>query len=201
VRDALAASFRHAAPSAPCPHDPSGAVDAEALPTLAPPRGRHEIVRGRLVVREPASLSHGTVAARRLAELALHLRSHPLSGLVAAGTGFTVARYPDTVRAPDVGFISRTRLPDPLPPRGFGAGAPDLASEVRSPDDRVGELLAKVGDRLGAGAKPAWVVDPVRRVAPVYRTDGTVDVLPSGGALGGEDVLPGCVVPLVRICG
>lgn len=63
--------------------------------------------------------------------------------------------------------------------------------EILSPHDRAGEILAKVGDWLDAGARRVWVVDPERRVARVYRLDGTEDVISDDGALLGEDVLPG----------
>jgi Uma2 family endonuclease len=41
------------------------------------------------------------------------------------------------------------------------------------------------------GARLVWVVDPERRVARVYRQDGTEDIISDDGALLGEDVLPG----------
>jgi Uma2 family endonuclease len=85
------------------------------------------------------------------------------------------------------------------PPRGFAELAPDLAAEVVSPDDRRGEVLAKVGDWLNAGARMAWVVDPVRVVARVYRADGSATIRGEPDALGGEDVLPGFEFPLSAI--
>ncbi len=94
------------------------------------------------------------------------------------------------VREPDIAFISRERLPDPVP-AGFLDLAPDLAVEVLSPDDRPGAVLQKVADWLSAGVRLVWVVDPVRRLARVYRHDGTQAVAPADGMLDGEDVLPG----------
>ena len=67
----------------------------------------------------------------------------------------------------------------------------DLAVEVLSPGDRPGEVLAKVADWLSAGTPLVWVVDPERRVARVYRHDGTEVIVSGEGALDGEDVLPG----------
>ena len=77
--------------------------------------------------------------------------------------------------------------------------APDLVVEVLSPDDRPGETLAKVGDWLEAGARLAWVIDPQRRLARVYRADGTESLLAESDALDGEDVLPGFNCPLGAI--
>src|SRR5438046_2213145 len=59
-------------------------------------------------------------------------------GVFAAETGFKLASNPDTVRAPDVAFIAKDRLPS-RDTRGYPALAPDLVVEVLSPDDRAGE--------------------------------------------------------------
>lgn len=173
-------------------------MTAEELLRLNLPNKRTELVRGVLVVREPAGYQHGDVAARVLVAIANHVNANRLGRVFAAETGFTLARNPDTVRAPDVAFITTARLPDPAP-RGFAELAPDLAVEILSPDDRPGEVLAKVGNWLSAGARLVWVVDPVRVVARVYRADGTESILDETDALRGEDVLPGFEYPLHTI--
>ena len=173
-------------------------MTAEELLRLNLPNKRTELVHGVLVVREPAGYQHGDVAMRLAAAIFTHVEAHGLGRVFAAETGFTLARNPDTVRAPDVAFISTARLPEP-PPRGFAELAPDLAVEVLSPDDRPGEVLAKVGNWLTAGARLVWVVDPVRVLARAYRADGSESMLDEMDALRGEDVLPGFEYPLSAI--
>jgi Uma2 family endonuclease len=151
---------------------------------------RTELVRGRLVVREPAGFRHGVVAAELTARLADFARMKALGVVVAAETGFKIFSNPDTVRAPDVGFIRAERVPHPLP-RGYGNVAPDLAVEVLSPDYRAGEVLAKVSDWLSAGCRLVWVIDADRRMARVYRADGSESIISADSTLDGEDVLPG----------
>src|SRR5712664_2821997 len=162
------------------------------------PNKRTELERGRLIVREPAGYSHGRVTMNLSVRLGAHVESAGCGQLVAAEPGFTLFRAPDTVRAPDVAFVRRERLPDPAA-TGFPEMAPDLVVEVLSPDDRAGETLAKVGDWLEAGARLAWVIDPQRRLARVYRADGTESLLAESDALDGEDVLPGFSCPLRAI--
>ena len=166
------------------------AMTAEELLRLNLPNKRTELVRGVLVVREPAGFAHGRVAMRIALKLGAHVEQTRAGELLAAETGFTLARGPDTVRAPDVAFVSRERVPEPFP-RGFPELAPDLAVEVLSPDDRPGEVLAKVADWLNAGCRLVWVVDPARRGARVYRADGTESQLTDTDQFDGEDVLPG----------
>jgi Uma2 family endonuclease len=162
------------------------------------PDKRTELVRGVLVVREPAGYNHGRVAVNLTVRLGAHVDLTGAGQLVAAETGFTLSRDPDTVRAPDVGFIASDRVPAPGT-NGFPELAPDLVVEVLSPDDRPGGTLAKVGDWLDAGTRLVWVIDPDRRSARVYRADGSETALSENDALNGEDVLPGFVCRLSAV--
>jgi len=165
-------------------------MTAEELLHTSIPDKRVELVRGVLVAREPAGYRHGRVSMNLAFLLSKHVEGTEAGQVVSGDTGFKLASDPDTVRAPDVAFIGRERLPDPQS-RGFPALGPDLVVEVLSPDNRPGETLAKVGDWLEGGARLVWVIDPERRVARVYRGDGTETHVAETGTLDGEDVLPG----------
>jgi len=102
------------------------------------------------------------------------------------------------VRAPDLAFVRRERLPEAIP-TGFPEFAPDLVVEVLSPDDRPGEVLAKVGDWLDSGVRLVWVIDPARRIARVYRQDGSQASLGEDEQLDGEDVLVGFSCTLAAV--
>ena len=156
------------------------------------PNKRVELVDGRLIVCEPAGFRHGRVAARLAHILMAHVDANDLGIVCAAETGFVLRRGPDTVRAPDVAFISKQRLPEPEPV-SFAEFAPDLAVEVLSPDDRPGEVLAKVADWLRSGSRLVWVVDPARQTVRVYADDGAEATLRGEARLEGGDVLPGFI--------
>jgi Uma2 family endonuclease len=53
--------------------------------------------------------------------------------------------------------------------RGFLHGPPDLAVEVLSPDDRPGEVRAKVDEYLVRGVALVLVVDPDERCVTAHR--------------------------------
>ncbi len=165
-------------------------VTAEELLRHTLPGKRTELVRGALRVREPAGFRHGEIAARLARVVGNHVDRHGLGSVLAAETGFALARDPDTVRAPDVAFVSHARLPDTRP-TGFAEFAPDLAVEVLSPGDRPGDVLGKVADWLDAGSAMVWVVDPSSRHVRVYRKDGSESIVEQTDSLSGEDVLPG----------
>ncbi len=175
----------------------SPAPSMTAAELLQIPDKHAELVRGVLVVREPPGLRHGRIALEIGAALASHVRAQQL-GRVYVESGFKLGSHPDTVRGPDVAFISQSRLPEPEPV-GYPALAPDLVVEVLSPTDRPAEVLGKVADWLSAGTRLVWVVDPERRLARIYRADGTEQIVTAEQALEGEEVVPGFTRPLATI--
>jgi Uma2 family endonuclease len=172
-------------------------LTAEDVEALSIPDKRVELVRGRLVVREPPGAYHGSVQANICYALIAWVRPRGL-GMVTGEAGFKVEVSPDTVRGPDVAFISQARVPD-VPRRGFPAFSPDLAIEIVCPGDRAGEIIEKVGQWLEGGARLVWVVDSKRNEARVFHADGSLSVVPADGSLDGEDVLPGFQVALSEI--
>jgi Uma2 family endonuclease len=171
---------------------------AEELEHVSIPGKSTELIRGRLVVREPPGTAHGRIAASLAFYLGVFVKEHGLGYIVAQDTGFRLESNPDTVRAPDVAFVARDRS-DQLPDRGYAALAPDLVAEIASPGDSPSEVLAKIAGWLEAGVRLAWVIAPHRSVAQVYRRDGTVALIASDGSLDGEDVLPAFTCPLAEV--
>ena len=167
-----------------------GLMTADELLTLETAGKSTELVRGRLIVREPPSTYHGRVQSILNVLVGSYVRSHALGAVFGQDTGFKIASDPDTVRAPDLAFVDRTRVAQ-IPRRGYAALAPDLVAEIVSPDDRPGEVLAKTGEWLEAGVRLVLVIDPERRVATVYRDDGSVMTVSPDADVDGEAVLPG----------
>ena len=172
-------------------------MTAEDLERLSIPDKRVELVSGRLIIKEPPSGWHGRVSARLIARMSVYVEKHAL-GEVLGESGFKVRSNPDTVRGPDAAFVATDRV-ELIGRRGFPRFAPELVAEVRSPDDRPGEVLAKVGDWLEGGTKIVWVIDLERLEARVYRADGSQTHLEREESLDGEDVLPGFTCPLREI--
>lgn len=175
-------------------------LTAESLLAEQPLHQRSELVNGRMLVREPAAYTHGRLANAIGFALTAWVSPRGLGDVVAAETGFTLRRNPDTVRAPDAAFISAQRVP-PANVAGFAELAPDLVVEVVSPSDRAGYVRQKVADWLAAGAKLVWVLDTAHHRADVFRADGTTTRLAAVDSLSGENVLPGFLLPLEPIIG
>jgi Uma2 family endonuclease len=172
-------------------------MTAEELFELQDDGLRHELVEGELRTMAPAGFDHGRVALRIGARILAHVEEQLLGEVLAAETGFVLARDPDTVRAPDVAFVASERAP--LGTRGFAELAPDLVVEVVSPSDRASEVASKAAMWIDAGVRLVWVVDPQARLAAVHHPGGLVTVLREDGVLDGEDVLPGFRLPLTTV--
>jgi Uma2 family endonuclease len=170
-------------------------MTAEELFELPDDGLRHELVEGELRSLPPAGFEHGDVTLELAFHVKAFVREHRLGAVLAAETGFVIGRAPDTVRAPDVAFVSSDRLP-PGRERRFAELAPDLVAEVTSPSDRVAEVNEKVGQWLDAGVRLVWVVDPQTRIVVVHHPDGLARVLRGDDVLDGGDVLPGFALPL-----
>jgi len=149
-----------------------------------------EIYRGELIRVSPSGGRHGQLTIRIGRLLEEFVSTHNLGVTCGAETGFILSRNPDTVRAPDVSFVSKARIPKEGVPDGFWPFAPDLAVEVVSPSDSTQEVEAKVKDYLDSGVKLVWVFYPKTKSVTVH-TQGGVQKLDGNAMLDGGEVLPG----------
>lgn len=157
------------------------------------PRGefRYELLKGELKKMAPAGFEHGVVIVRLTSRLAQHIEANDLGVVCGAETGFKIAHDPDTVRAPDIGFVTHERISQIGITKKYFPGAPDLAVEVLSPGDTAEEIDEKVDQWLLAGAHAVWVVSPERRTVKVHHSLNDITLLTEADELDGGDVVKG----------
>lgn len=166
-------------------------LTAEDLLGMPHDGNRYELVKGELIKMPPAGNIHGKRAMRLGWRLAHYVETNELGIVFAAETGFRLTTDPDTVRAPDIAFVAKTRVEEIGEFEGFWRGAPDLAVEVISPGDSYTEVEEKVQEFLDAGAGAVWVVDPRRHTITVYRSSMDITILTENDLLDGGDIIPG----------
>jgi Uma2 family endonuclease len=171
-------------------------MTAEDLWNLPRDDMRHELVRGELRTMPFYGFEHGVIAANFACVLAPFVKLHGLGAVV--GTGFIIARDPDTVRAPDIAFVRQARISTPRPIK-FWLGAPDLGVEVVSPSDTVFEIDEKVQELLDAGTEEVIVVNPRQKTVKIFRKGQTSLVLGATDTLENLSVLPGFRCPVADI--
>ena len=178
-------------------------VKAEDLYDLPDDALNHELVAGCLISEPLPGTRHGAVLARVVYVLGEYLERNPAGRIVGGDCGFILARSPDTVRGPDVAFVTRERYEAIADVRKFFPGAPDLAVEVRSPSDVKGEVRSKVADYLLAGTRLVWVLDPETVTVFVYGPGLPSLLAPRmlgpDDTIDGGDVLPGFSTPVKRL--
>jgi Uma2 family endonuclease len=163
-----------------------------------PNLGRCELVRGELIMMSPAGARHGAIIVRITAKLFAFVEQHRLGTVYSADTGFYIERDRDTVRSPDVAFVTAARAGD-QPGKGFFPGPPDLAVEVLSPTDRPGEVADKVQNWLETGCRHVWVVDPDAKTVTDHQSSALPQVVGIDGQLDGGDLLPGFTLKVAEV--
>src|SRR5438093_10629081 len=88
----------------------TGPMTAEELMELPDDGLQYELLGGRLVSEPPAGATHGDIETRLLVLVGSHVQRKRLGRVFSGDTGFILARSPDTVRAPDVAFVSQERI-------------------------------------------------------------------------------------------
>lgn len=160
--------------------------------------GLYELVNGEIVEKVPTQ-EHAKIAGIILGELYAYVKNHPE---MAAHLGPEVRYRP-------VGDVLNDRIPDvslqfsDRPPvrRGAVPGLPDLAVEIKSPDDTFIAMRDKAMYYIEHGCAMVWLIYPEKRLVEVYTPGHDVDLLLPGETLSGGDVLPGFVLPVAVIFG
>jgi Uma2 family endonuclease len=154
---------------------------------------RYELVRGELRKMSLSGNRHTIIGIRIAASLFTHVHANALGEVTGADGGYWITRNPDTVLAPDVGFIRRERA---VITDGFFDGPPDFAVEVISPSDTYIEVEEKTQEWLQAGTRAVVVVNPRRNTIVLHRSGGTENLT---DALAVDDIIPAWRMPLSEV--
>jgi Uma2 family endonuclease len=167
-----------------------------------PPGMESELVRGKVVFMPPPKSHHGYFADQISFALQSFMRPRRL-GVTTAEAGFLIGRNPDTVRAPDVAFLARERVPQWFPRENhYLEGAPTLAVEVISDSENEHDIAEKIGEWLTAGAERVWEVRPRLKTVTVHRADAEPVTHGAGATLTSDDAafaVAGFALPVADI--
>ena len=129
----------------------------------------YELDEGTLLIEPLRTPRHNLIRQRIAMQLIQFVESKRL-GVVVEEMDFRLA--PDTVRNPDVAFITSEHLKKIDSDRSPADGAPALAVEVISPNNRAEDIAKKTQQYLNAGCKTVWIIYPGLRLAEVHSTSG-----------------------------
>jgi Uma2 family endonuclease len=160
---------------------------------------RHELSEGELIVTPSANYYHNEIRDRVNALLNSFVRSQKLGGVISEMDFKLVG---ETVRRPDVAFITAERL------RGVDlekvplAVAPSLVIEIVSKNDPADDLNLKVSQYLSAGTQAVWLIYPKTRLAYRYlqsKLEPEVRSAEAGHTFEESELLPGLSIALTQI--
>jgi Uma2 family endonuclease len=126
----------------------------------------YELDEGELLIEPSPTYFHNVVRGRLAQRLAEFVDAHQL-GHVIEEMDFRLA--PDTVRNPDIAFVTVDHLRAIDINRSPADGAPALAVEVISPSNLAEDTLKKVSQYLAGGSSVVWIVYPALQVIEIYR--------------------------------
>ena len=179
--------------------DKTKLLTAEDLLRLSSQGVKGELIRGVLCETVSVGKVHARIAIRIGGEFDRHVRHHRLGQVGGSDGGVLIQRDPDTVREPDVYFVSAERLPLNDQSDGYLEVAPELVVEIVSPSDREQEVNDKTLMWLSLGVLMVVEVYPAERAVMVHRPGVPAVTLTGDDALDGGDVLPGFSLPLSEI--
>jgi Uma2 family endonuclease len=129
----------------------------------------YELDEGELLMEPSPTFLHNRIRDRLARRLYEFVEAHQL-GEVIMEMDFRLAA--DTVRNPDVAFVTKDHLRTIDVNRSPVNGAPALAVEVISPSNLAQDTLKKVSQYLAAGSRAVWVVYPALNVVEVHGSTG-----------------------------
>lgn len=118
--------------------------------------------------------------------ITIHVYNNDLGHTTGADGGYQIG---DERYIPDIGFISKTRMPE-LEDAAYISIAPDLAVEIVSPTDSSRQITIKIGNYLAAKTT-VWVVYPKDEEVEIYAPNQAVVKLTKDDDLDGGTILPG----------
>ncbi|HEY2911481.1 MAG TPA: Uma2 family endonuclease [Gemmataceae bacterium] len=177
-------------------------VTAEDLLLMGDEGKRYELVDGQLEELSVSFLS-SFVAGRVYKALDRYIDSGHAGWLVPEGTSFQC--FPEDrsrVRRADSAFFALDRITrEQAVTEGHCTVCPDLVVEVISPNDLAVDVILKVKEWLGAGARLVWLIDPETKVVHCHDREqpSAITIRRDGETLTGDPVLPGLAVPVAEL--
>ena len=174
-------------------------LTAEQFLQMADDGQPSELVRGEIVMMSRPEPRHGYICMELGGMLREYVKTHKLGRMIGNDSAVVTTRGPDTVRGPDVAFYSYARVPKGRMPKGQLPQPPEIVFEVRSPNDRWSEMLAKAVEYLQAGVDAVVLVDPDSETVSLLHGDRPVLSFSGDDELRLPPPLEGFSVPVSKL--
>ena len=155
-----------------------------------------ELVKGVWHETRAVGGEHGEIAGALIAEIRAHIRPRRMGRVGGSAAGVRLERNPDTVREPDVFYISAEKLPLAVRVPGYYEVIPDLVAEIAAPGDSQREIANRVAMWHRYGVAMVWAMYPATRTVAAHPLDGAAIIFGADDTLDGGGVIPGFQCPV-----
>jgi Uma2 family endonuclease len=170
--------------------------DLEAYEQRIQPDDRHfELIHGEIIEKTMPTELHALIITKLLVLLSIAIQQAG-HGRVGPEIRIQVPSDPHNVRLPDIAYFADSSRP--IVERGAVPLMPDLAIEVKSPDDTYAALRTKADYYLTNGSQVVWLVFPESQQIEIRRSNAH-DILGITDTLQEPNLLPGFSAPLAEI--
>ena len=130
----------------------------------------------RIIIMAPTGSFSGNRNATLSAEFVIWNRTHHKGYVFDSSAGFVLPN--GAVRSPDVSFMLKERWQalSRAEQEQFAPLCPDFVLELRSKNDRLSDLQAKMEEYVANGARFGWLIDPYEQQVYVYEAGKEVEV-------------------------
>lgn len=108
-------------------------------------------------------------------------------------------RVAETVRLPDIAYLSWETVGKEFPHDPIFPGPPDLAVEIINEGNTPKEMALKLEDYFRAGVRLVWYIRPKTQTIEVHTSPASKRTLTVKDALDGGEVLPGFALPVKKL--
>lgn len=153
----------------------------------------YEYIAGEII--RAVSNNYSSIVAMLIGGMiSVHVYQNQLGYVTGADGGYVIG---DDRYIPDVGFIAKTRQPEPSQ-EAYNPNPPDLAIEVLSPTDEEKLVRLKVANYLASHVN-VWVIDPTTRQVEIYQPNKPPQVLSENDTLSDDNILPDFAVEVSKL--
>ncbi|GAB4199442.1 MAG: Uma2 family endonuclease [Bacteroidia bacterium] len=150
-----------------------------------------------IIFMSPTGYKYGEYNGEVYSQVWLWNKKTKLGYTFDSSTGFTLPN--GAVRSPDVSWVSkeRDRMLSKEEKEKFAPICPDFVVELKSPQQTLRELQAKMEEYMENGAKLGWLIDMDEERIWIYEEGKDVRLCEGlKGKLSGEPYLPGFALDL-----
>ena len=145
-----------------------------------------------IYIMAPTGFETGNFNSDINAELNFWNRKFKKGKVFDSSTGFTLSD--SSIFSPDASWISNDRMLNlsKEEKKKFAHVCPNFIIELKSPSDTIIQLKNKMLKWMKNGCELAWLINPDKQEAHIYRSNGSIEILNGfDRKLSGENVLPG----------